>query len=251
MLSLTTLLIRLCLGFIFFTSGLCKLTFGHFGQIIGPPDLINTLAEYDLGGFGYMIAISQVLIGMLVMTQRFSLLGLIAMVPMNACILGVTTAQGWTGTPYVNAFLLLLNLIALLYEGDFIKYVLGYQISAQRGRAVTEFPATIPALVAMACIILAMLFSAHGSIWVNVFASMALSAIAYIVFTQRSMIIPETIVLVLFFVFSFSLANANLLPLDSAWAGLGFILLALVVIAFISYLAAMFLLHKQEHITHK
>ncbi|MEO0898363.1 MAG: hypothetical protein AAFY71_18260 [Bacteroidota bacterium] len=110
------LMVRLILGYVFFSSGLCKLTHGNFGQIIGPPTLIEDLQEYGLAGFGYLVAISQVLFGALIFTQRFSLLGLIGLVPMNISILAFTLSQGWTGTPYVNFFMLLLNLIALLYE---------------------------------------------------------------------------------------------------------------------------------------
>ncbi|MEM6378084.1 MAG: hypothetical protein AAF705_07720, partial [Bacteroidota bacterium] len=98
------LMVRLVLGYIFLSSGLCKLTHGAFGQLIGPPLLIDQLKEYGLELFGYIIASSQVVVGALVLTQRFSLLGLIALVPINLGILGVTLSQGWTGTPYVNTF---------------------------------------------------------------------------------------------------------------------------------------------------
>lgn len=115
------LLVRLFLGYIFLSSGLCKLTHGQFGQLIGPPMLIDELKEYGLELFGYILAISQVLVGGLVMSQRFSLVGLIALVPINFSILAVTLSQGWTGTPYVNSALLILNLAALLYEYPSLK----------------------------------------------------------------------------------------------------------------------------------
>lgn len=121
----TALLVRLMLGYIFLSAGLCKLSHGYFGQLIGPSDLIEQLAEYDLEIFGYFIAVSQVVIGGLCMSQRFSLLGLIGLVPMNISILTFTTSQGWTGTPFINGFLLMLNILALLYEWPYLKGMLG------------------------------------------------------------------------------------------------------------------------------
>lgn len=51
------LLIRLFLGYIFFSSSLCKLSQGQFGQIIGRCNLEAELAPYGLALFA--IAVSQ------------------------------------------------------------------------------------------------------------------------------------------------------------------------------------------------
>ncbi|MCC7467262.1 MAG: DoxX family membrane protein [Saprospiraceae bacterium] len=118
------LLIRLLLGYVFLSSGLCKLSDGHFGQLIGPPLLIRQLEQYQLGLFGYFVAISQVLVGALVLSQRWSLLGLVMLVPMNVSIMAVTISQQWTGTPYVNGFFLALNLLALAYEWPSLRFFL-------------------------------------------------------------------------------------------------------------------------------
>jgi uncharacterized membrane protein YphA (DoxX/SURF4 family) len=118
------LLIRLFLGYLFTSSGLCKLTDGHFGQLIGPPLLIDQLTPHGLRTFGFFIAISQVMSGALVLTQRYSLVGLIMLVPMNLGILMVTISQNWQGTPYVDAVFTLLNLLALLYEWNTLKFLL-------------------------------------------------------------------------------------------------------------------------------
>ncbi len=118
------LLIRLFLGYIFASAGLCKLTDGQFGQLIGPPWLIKELAQYDLELFGQFIAFSQVLVGMMVMSQRYSVLGLIMLVPVNVSILMVTISQNWKGTPYVDAVFVALNILALLYEWKSLKFLL-------------------------------------------------------------------------------------------------------------------------------
>lgn len=118
------LLIRLFLGYIFASAGLCKLTDGQFGQLIGPPWLIKELAKYDLELFGQFIAFSQVLVGMMVMSQRYSVLGLIMLVPVNVSILMVTISQNWKGTPYVDSVFVALNILALLYEWKSLKFLL-------------------------------------------------------------------------------------------------------------------------------
>lgn len=118
------LLTRLFLGYIFASAGLCKLSDGQFGQLIGPPFLIKQLAQYDLELFGQFIALSQVLVGMMVMSQRYSVLGLIMLVPVNVSILMVTISQNWKGTPYVDSVLVALNLLALLYEWKSLKFLL-------------------------------------------------------------------------------------------------------------------------------
>ncbi|MER2999520.1 DoxX family membrane protein [Pontibacter populi] len=113
---LLVLLIRLFLGYIFFSAGICKLTHGNFGQLIGPPWLEEALAKYGLGLFAQVVAVSQVVIGTLLLSQRYSLLGAVMLVPMNVAILAVTTSMNWTGTPYVNTVFLLLNFVLLGLE---------------------------------------------------------------------------------------------------------------------------------------
>lgn len=110
------ILIRLFLGYIFLSAGVCKLTHGQFGQLIGPPWLEEALAKHGLGLFAQVVAVFQVICGALLMSQRYSLLGTIMLVPMNVAILAVTTSMNWVGTPYINAVFLSLNLLLLFME---------------------------------------------------------------------------------------------------------------------------------------
>lgn len=110
------LLTRLFLGYIFLSAGFCKITDGHFGQLIGPPWLEERLAEHGLGLFARVVALFQIFCGALLLSQRFSTLGAVMLIPMNIAILSVTISQQWQGTPYVNAVFLLLNVLVLLYE---------------------------------------------------------------------------------------------------------------------------------------
>lgn len=110
------LLTRLFLGYTFYSSGMCKLSGGRFGQLIGPCQLEELLRPYNLESFALLIAVSQVIVGVLLLSQRYALLGSVMLLPMNTGILGVTVSQDWAGTPYINAVLLLLNLSLVLYE---------------------------------------------------------------------------------------------------------------------------------------
>ncbi len=111
--SLYALLAQLLLGYVFTSSGLCKLTGGAFGQIIGPP---TAAMVPGLASIWLFLACSQVLAGALVLSGRWSLLGLVMLLPLNTGILAYTTANQWAGTPFVNALLLTLNVLALLHE---------------------------------------------------------------------------------------------------------------------------------------
>ena len=108
------------LGFTFWGAGMVKLYEGHhFIGWIGPPWLIERLAEYELGLFAAFIALAQITIGFMLMTTRFKLLGSIMLVPMIVNILMVTISQQWQGTPYVLAVLLGMNGFLLWQYRDY------------------------------------------------------------------------------------------------------------------------------------
>ena len=113
-------LLAIFLGFTFFGAGMAKLYNEHsyFGWI-GPVWLIERLEEYSLGLYAKFIALSQVLIGYLLLTTRFKLLGSVMMVPMILNILMVTISQQWRGTPFVLAVLFIFNLIILWHYRSF------------------------------------------------------------------------------------------------------------------------------------
>jgi uncharacterized membrane protein YphA (DoxX/SURF4 family) len=118
------LLIRIFLGFIFFGAGMSKLYFDHqFPGIIGPVWLEDELAPYGLGFYARFIAASQILVGLLLLTQRFATLGAILLFPVILNIFVVTISLEWSGTPYVNGFFLLLNTWLLIYDWPKLKFI--------------------------------------------------------------------------------------------------------------------------------
>ena len=116
--------IRVFLGLIFFSSGLAKLTHGLTPGLIGPIWLEERLAQYGLSLWAQFVAWSQLLIGALLLSQRFALLGAVMLVPMLVNILVVTISLQWRGTPYVNAVLLAMNLFLLWVDRERLKPLL-------------------------------------------------------------------------------------------------------------------------------
>ncbi|GAA0879154.1 hypothetical protein GCM10009119_21220 [Algoriphagus jejuensis] len=97
-----------------------KLYAGHqFIGWIGPPWLVERLAEFDLGLYASFIAVCQITIGFMLLTTRYKLLGGIMMIPMILNILMVTISQHWRGTPYVLAAFLAMDLYLLWQYRDF------------------------------------------------------------------------------------------------------------------------------------
>ena len=114
---------RIFLGLLFFTSGMGKLTHGHFPGIMGPVWLEDELAKYELGFFARFIAYFQVLIGGMMLVKRFSLIGSILLMPMLINILVVTISLKWRGTPYVVLVFLLMNCYLLITDWSRIKFL--------------------------------------------------------------------------------------------------------------------------------
>lgn len=120
-----------CLGLIFFTSGMAKLYADHaFPGIIGPVWLEDELAKYGLGLFARFVATGQVIVGFLLLTMRFSTLGAVMLVPMVLNILVVTISLQWRGTPWVLAFFLASNMFVLAVDYRKLLPLIGYGTDA-------------------------------------------------------------------------------------------------------------------------
>lgn len=117
------------LGLTFFGAGMAKLYAEHqyFGWI-GPVWLEEKLEPYGLGLYGRFIAYSQVIIGYLLFTLRYRLLGAIMAMPLIVNILMVTISQNWTGTPYVLVVLLLMNIFLIYKEGRWLVKLIGLPV---------------------------------------------------------------------------------------------------------------------------
>lgn len=105
------------LGLIFFTAGMAKLYADHkFPGLIGPVWLEDELRPHGLGFYARFIAYSQVFIGFLLLTLRYSTLGAIMSIPLVTNILMVTISLQWQGTPMVLSGMLAMNIYLLIYD---------------------------------------------------------------------------------------------------------------------------------------
>lgn len=124
---------RIFLGLILFTAGMAKLYFEHkFPGLIGPVWLEDELSKYGLGLYARFIAISQILAGLLLFTQRFATLGAILTFPIMLNIFIVTVSLKWQGTPYINLVLLGINAWLLAYDYHKLKFILTDQPESLR-----------------------------------------------------------------------------------------------------------------------
>lgn len=128
--NLSVVGVRIFLGFIFFTAGMGKLTNGHYFPIsMFPISLAKLLEPYGLSLYGEFVAWSQVVIGFLLMSQRFATIGAIMSLPLIINIFVVTVSIGFVGTPYLNAFLIALNLFLLAADYHKLKFLVLEDVS--------------------------------------------------------------------------------------------------------------------------
>jgi uncharacterized membrane protein YphA (DoxX/SURF4 family) len=124
---------RILLGFIIFTAGMGKVTYGdYFPLTMFPMSLERMLAPHGLALLGLFVAWSQIIIGLLLLSQRFATIGAIMCVPLITNILVVTISLGFKGTPYLNTFLLGLNIFLLAADYHKLKFLFMDDVSAAR-----------------------------------------------------------------------------------------------------------------------
>ena len=131
LLRIAVIINRFFLGVLFFTAGVGKLLQG-FPGLMGPAWLEERLAEYGLGMYAQFIAYSQVLVGFLLLSQRFATLGAVMLFPMLLNILIITISQDWQGTPYVVSVFLLQNIFLLVYDFHKLKFLITEDVAPLR-----------------------------------------------------------------------------------------------------------------------
>ncbi|MBC6612709.1 DoxX family membrane protein [Hymenobacter sp. BT507] len=115
---------RLLLGAFMLGGGLYKLSDNHIPGLMGPPMDHAFLAQHSLEIFAQFIGVAQLLIGILLLTGRFALLGALMLVPMWLNIIFLTWSQHWVGTPYLVTGFLVLTLGLLLHDYPRLKFLL-------------------------------------------------------------------------------------------------------------------------------
>lgn len=114
---------RLLLGALMLGGGLYKLSDNHLPGLMGPPMDHAFLAQHQLELFAQFIGVAQLLIGLLLLTGRFALLGAVLLVPMWLNIIFLTWSQHWTGTPALTTGFLVLTVGLLLHDYPRLKFL--------------------------------------------------------------------------------------------------------------------------------
>ncbi|HET9236766.1 MAG TPA: hypothetical protein VFO10_05925 [Oligoflexus sp.] len=120
------LYLRFFLGFIFVSSGFGKIAYMAGKKVfsfIGPVTLEAMLAPHGLALFGRFIACSQIIIGLCLLSSRLATLGAIMLVPMLLSIGVVTVSMDFKNTPFIVAFLLVLNILLLIKDWHKLKFI--------------------------------------------------------------------------------------------------------------------------------
>ncbi|WBO84864.1 DoxX family membrane protein [Hymenobacter yonginensis] len=134
--------VRLLLGAFMLSAGLYKLSDNQIPWLMGPPMNHTLLAKYGLQLFAQFIGVAQLIIGLLLLTGRFALLGALMLVPIWAGIIMFTWSQDWQGvedwrgTPSLVCGFLILTLGLLLHDYHRLKYVLYPPAQPETIRAV-------------------------------------------------------------------------------------------------------------------
>ena len=134
--------VRLLLGAFMLSAGLYKLSDNQIPWLMGPPMNHALLAKYGLQLFAQFIGVAQLIIGLLLLTGRFALLGALMLVPIWAGIIMFTWSQDWQGvedwrgTPSLVCGFLILTLGLLLHDYHRLKYVLYPPAQPETIRAV-------------------------------------------------------------------------------------------------------------------
>jgi|GEM_PF-771977 len=115
---------RLLLGAFMLGGGLYKLSDNHLHGLMGPPMDHAFLAKNGLEIFAQFVGLAQLIIGLLLLTGRFALLGAVMLVPMWLGIVVLTWSQHWTGTPYLTSGFLVLTLGLLLHDYQRLKFLI-------------------------------------------------------------------------------------------------------------------------------
>lgn len=157
---------RCFLGCIFVFSGLAKLI-PNFPNSIGPPWLEARLEPYGLALFARFIAVSELAVGLLLLTRRLATLGALMLFPMITGILVITISLQWRGTPYVNAVFLLLNGALLAYDYPRLRWIIAEDTPPGSGPAASagDIRPRLPWLIALSALLLILAFARPATAW--------------------------------------------------------------------------------------
>lgn len=206
--EITALLIRLALGLIYLTAGFSKLVPDYLGNIIGPVDLSKVYDSPFIESLMGVAAVYQIIAGALILSQRYSILGLILLFPLAVGILIFTIVAGFGGTPFINGFILLLLIYALVQDKRAVVEILKLNFKAIRTSSAFQlFPNQLLPHLALGLTLLTACLSFLNSPVLNVLLSAALLLFTINLFQVKKYLVLDKVLIVLFFAIGFIIIN--------------------------------------------
>lgn len=206
--EITTLLIRLALGLIYFTAGFSKLSPDYLGNIIGPVDLSKVYDSPAIESLMIFAAIYQIISGALILSQRYSVLGLLLLFPLAVGILIFTIIAGFGGTPFINGLILLLLIYALVQEKSAVLQILKFNFkTVPTPTAFQMFPNRLLPHLALGLTILTACLSFLDNPVLNVLLSVVLLLFTLNLFQVKKYLPLDKILIILFFMIGFVIIN--------------------------------------------
>lgn len=210
--ELTTLIIRLSLGLIYLTAGFSKLSPDYLGNIIGPVDLGKAYESTTIDILMAIAAIYQIISGALILSQRYSVVGLILVFPLALGILIFTIVAGFAATPIINLFILLLLIYALFQEKKSVKQIIKLNFkSITSSNAFQQFPNKLLPNIGLGLTILIIGLTFLDNPILNVLLTVALLLFTINLFQVKNYLLIDKMILVLFFSIGLIIINGILL----------------------------------------
>jgi hypothetical protein len=209
---LTTLLIKLSLGLIYLTAGFSKLSPDYLGNIIGPVDLGKIYESSTIDVLLTLVAVYQILGGALILSQRYSVIGLVLVFPLALGTLIFTIIAGFAATPIINLCILLLLIYALLQEKKTVKQILKLNFkSITSSITFQNFPNKFLSNIALGLTILTTCLTFLNNPILNILLTFSLLIFTINLFQVKNYLLIDKIILILFFIIGLIIINGILL----------------------------------------
>ena len=200
------------IGFIYLTAGFSKLSPEYLGNIIGPVDLGSIYKSSLIDILMIIAAIYQIIAGALILSQRYSVIGLILVLPLALGILIFTIFAGFAATPIINLFILLLIIFALLEDKKSVNQILKLNFkSINLSKSFQEFPNKIIPNVALGITFLICCLVFMDNVILNILLTIVLLLFTINLFQVKKYLLIDKTLLVLFFIIGFIIINGILL----------------------------------------
>ncbi|MCH7411807.1 hypothetical protein MM239_20640 [Belliella sp. DSM 111904] len=210
--QLTALMIRLALGFIYLSAGLSRLAPEYLGNIIGPVYLPEILKSDFIIFIWYSSAIYEVIVGSLILSQKYSPHGLLLVIPLSIALLILTIFLGFGATPIFNCFFTIFLIFALIQEKIPYKKILqGDSTALNRSKTPQLYPAKQLSLLSLTLIILTIGLIFWQGYHLNILASLAILGITINLFQFRNYYKTDYFFIFLFFAIAMIALNGNII----------------------------------------